>query len=187
MSTSNMKDFFTLVEKNDWNKFARDLVKYTPVKWCDGDELDEYNPFTAYSADYKILISCDTSDGTLAQIHDFDIVDDFVSHQEFLKRATSIPVKKEESTICCFVEKQIWGSFVKLLELNKDLTWGENNTKPSKWYPFTNANEDGVFIIAYSSELGIELYRSDIEDFDTEVELLTKTEFLERVLIKEDE
>lgn len=186
MSTSNMKDFFTLVEKNDWNKFAADLIKYTGVKWCDGDKLDEHDPFEDDAAECKILVHCYHSNGTLAQIYDFDIVDDFVSNEEFLKRAASIAVKKEESTICCFVEKQIWGSFVKLLELNKDLTWGENNVEPSKWYPYTNKNENGVFIIANYSELGIKLYRSDIEDFDTTVGLLTKTEFLERVLIKEE-
>jgi hypothetical protein len=179
-------EFFTIVKEKDWDKFSKDLIDFTFLNWAEGERIDDYNPF--YNSYYgKCIIACVPEDGAIYKGDAIDREGELLSNDEFIQKAVGLHKKiKTNNSICCFVEKQVWKSFAEILELNKNINWVGKIIKPSEWYPFTNINENGVFIYAYNSELGIELCRSDIEDFDNEGELLTKTEFLKRVLIKEE-
>ncbi len=87
LKSTNIKNFCTIVEKENWGSFMKKLIDFTAVIWYDGDELKYDELFPYYN---KCIVICHYDQKDLSVDNNIDIEEEVISNEEFIKKAAML-------------------------------------------------------------------------------------------------
>ena len=127
--------YYTVVNKENWEQFIKNLENSSSVKWDNGIDLNQCNPFDDCGIVYNTGIILDEQNEGLIYGSNVNIgANKFLLNDNFIDKCSELFPKDTFKPIYCIVEKSLWKEFAEVLYDNTNIKWADD------YYEFLAAN-----------------------------------------------